>query len=736
MQLAGGVYDQNGAAISNALVRFAGPGDRYFEYRATTDQDGRFVLEIPSGDRGTLMVEAAGFQKYRAPASATDGEVKIVLSPAGLNESVTITRSETRVDETSASVVVVDRQKLDTTAAATLDDRLRQVPGFSLFRRAGSRTANPTTQGVSLRGVGASGASRALVLADGVPLNDPFGGWIYWGRIPAESISQVEILRGASGDLYGNSAIGGVISVLTRRPAPDPFASIETSYGTQRTPFASGYASIAASDWSGSIAGEFFQTAGFIPVDEAQRGSVDTRANVRRSVIAPFVERSFKNKDRIFGTVEFFRESRENGTRLQTNDTDLETLTGGIDWELTSHDFVTLRVNGGSQNYDQTFSAVSPDRNSESLNRLQHVPSKFFGLSGQWTGNHREIVLFAGADFRGVRGHSDETGFLAGSATSKLDAGGREFTTGIFAGVIAPLATRLTIGGGFRVDWWRNLDGFSRSTTLSSGAVTQTDFPDRAESAFSPRLSALYRLTDNVAIAATFSTGFRRPTLNELYRNFRVGDIVTLANANLEAERARSFDTSAIVDTFDRRLYVRAGIFCTTISDNVSNVTLSVSPVLTIRQRQNVGRTRACGFEADGNFRITNDLRISGGYLFVDSRVTSFPANTLLEGLFIPQIARHQFSMQVAYTAVKQTTLGAQIRAASSQFDDDLNQFRLNSFATTDVFASRRMGSKVEIFAAAENLFDSKIEAGRTPALTVAAPRTFRLGLRLRLGRN
>src|SRR4030095_3445806 len=93
-------------------------------------------------------------------------------------------RTETRVSDTAASVAVLSREDLSTTAALTVDDALRQIPGFSLFRRSGSRTANPTSQGVSLRGVGASGASRAVVLADGIPINDPFGGWVLLGRGP------------------------------------------------------------------------------------------------------------------------------------------------------------------------------------------------------------------------------------------------------------------------------------------------------------------------------------------------------------------------------------------------------------------------------------------------------------------------------------------------------------------------------------------------------------------------
>jgi outer membrane receptor protein involved in Fe transport len=544
------------------------------------------------------------------------------------------------------------------------------------------------------------------------------------------------MLRGPAGDLYGSSAIGGVISIRTLSPGLTPFASIETSYGTQRTPSVSLYASAGRSNWAGSIAGEFFRTDGFVIVDESQRGDADVRANVERSAIVPFIQRSFADRGRIFASMEFFQEMRGNGTRLQTNDTHIRNFTAGADWNVTSRDLFVIRLNGGTQSYHQTFSAVAPDRNSEMLNRLQHVPVDFFGASGQWTRTHRRNILFAGFDVRSVRGHSDEIGIFGGAATSTSDSGGRELTNGIFAGAVLPFTSRFTVSGGVRIDWWRNSRGFARTVSLSSGAATLTNFPDRSESAFSPRISALYRLTDRISLAASVGSGFRRPTLNELYRNFRVGDVITLANAHLRAERAVGFDAAVITNAFKQRLYVRAGAFCTSISENVSNVTLNVTPSLITRQRMNVGRTRSCGLESDWNYAATEQLRISGGYLFVDSRVVRFPANLGLEGLRIPQVARHQFSLQLMYSAPTIATLAAQVRAVGAQFDDDQNQFLLRDFTTVDLFASRRLASQVEVFAAAENLFDTKIEAGRTPVLTLGTPRTFRVGLRFRFAKR
>src|SRR5688500_6810129 len=164
----------------------------------------------------------------------------VLLAQTTVSETITVTatRTETRLADTPASVVVLTKETLDETAAPTLDDALRQVAGFTLFRRSGSRVANPTAQGVTLRGVGASGASRALVLDDGVPLNDPFGGWVYWGRVSRLSLDRVEVVRGGASDLYGSGAMGGVVQFLRRR---DPSVSAEVASGSQSTDSASVY---------------------------------------------------------------------------------------------------------------------------------------------------------------------------------------------------------------------------------------------------------------------------------------------------------------------------------------------------------------------------------------------------------------------------------------------------------------------------------------------------------------
>jgi Outer membrane receptor proteins, mostly Fe transport len=274
---------------------------------------------------------------------------------------------------------------------------------------------------------------------------------------------------------------------------------------------------------------------------------------------------------------------------------------------------------------------------------------------------------------------------------------------------------KFVLSGGVRLDHWREYSAYSDTRPLNSLITNRTILPDRDETAVSPRISALFRLNSAISITGNFSKGFRQPTLNELYRSFRVGNVLTVANAGLRAERATTGEAGVLVSEFTDRLYVRAVAFCTVIDQPVSNVTLASTPALITRQRQNLGQTRSCGLEAESQFRVRRDLTLSAGYLFVDARVTNFPADRSLESLRVPQVATNQFTFQARYDNARIANIALQLRAAGEQFDDDQNIFRLAGFATVDVFASRRIDRSLEIYIAAENILNDKIEAGRTP---------------------
>lgn len=212
------VRDSAGAVISGADVELRAGS---YEARATSDAQGQFIFAPAPGMSGTVTAHAEGFSSLQQEwAADADSQVRLtlVLTPASSHEEVTVsaTRTEMRLTETPGSTVMLSNTEVAATPALRVDDVLRQVPGFSLFRRSGSRVANASNQGVSLRGLGGSASSRALVLEDGLSIVDAFGGWVYWDRVPRESLQDVEVFRGGASNLYGSDTLGAESSSSSR----------------------------------------------------------------------------------------------------------------------------------------------------------------------------------------------------------------------------------------------------------------------------------------------------------------------------------------------------------------------------------------------------------------------------------------------------------------------------------------------------------------------------------------
>jgi outer membrane receptor protein involved in Fe transport len=647
-------------------------------------------------------------------------------STPAFSEAVTVvaTRFELPADDAPASVVTIGREHLALAPAPALDDTLRQVPGFALFRRSGSRTANPTSQGVSLRGVGASGASRAAVLCDGVPLSDPFGGWVYWSRVPRAAVERVEILRGGGSSLYGSGALGGVIRLFRQETGPRA-ARLEASMATQETPEASAFGRTHLGSWTVDAAGEFLRTDGYILVDDAERGSIDTPASSRHATGELSLARALGNRGRAFVRGSLFDESRGNGTVVQENDTRIRQASAGMDWTVSTGR-VAVRAFAADQDYAQTFSTIDAGRNSERLNRTQDVAARSLGGSAEWLhsfgARHR---IAAGVELRRVRGENDEVA-IAGTTRTPSRVEGRQRLAGVFAEDHVQLGPRTSLTLGLRADQWRNDD--ARRTT----GGTTADLASRSESALSPRAALVQDVGRGWTIVSSAYRAFRAPTLNELYRSFRVGNVLTQANESLEAERLTGLDAGVRWSPPAGRFTVAGTAFRMTVEDPIANVTVASTPALIERQRRNLGRTRTQGLELEGEWRPSSSFRVAAAYLLSDARVRSFPADRALEGRRVPQVARHGASVQ-AHVSTPAARAWIQARWSGAAYDDDLNALRLGPFATIDARLERPWGP-ASVFVAAENLLDTRYDVGRTPTRTIGPPRALRAGLTLDVG--
>ena len=275
---------------------------------------------------------------------------------------------------------------------------------------------------------------------------------------------------------------------------------------------------------------------------------------------------------------------------------------------------------------------------------------------------------------------------------------------------------------GARFDRWRNYEGF----------FNRTLFADRSETAFSPRVSVSRFFNDRFSLNASVYRAFRAPTLNELYRNFRVGNIVTNANSELSAERLTGGEAGFGIRTLRDRMFIRSNLFWSHISDSIANITLSTTPALITRQRQNLGAIRARGVEVSATLVPNRSWELSAEYLLTNTTVLRFPANRSLEGLLVPQIPRNQFNFQVSYTN-SGWTAATQGRFVSKQFDDDLNTLPLQRFFTLDAHVSRAVSEQARVFVAVQNLNGVRYEVSSTPVFTLGPPMLVRAGVRVSL---
>jgi outer membrane cobalamin receptor len=613
-------------------------------------------------------------------AAAPDQAIKPVQTTITVNAELT--------EESPQFITILNQENIQSIAGTELDDRLRQVPGFSLFRRSSSVVANPTTQGVSLRGVGSTGASRTLMLWDGVPVNDPFGGWVYWDRLDPFYVDRVEVLRGAATSVFGDRAMTGTISLFST-PEKQQQIWADVIGGNEGTVDASaGYANLWG-PFGLSFNSRGFTTDGYYITPEPTRGSVDTPANVRFATGDVHLD-YLGSHDHLSIHADVLAEERHNGTELTQNSTGLGTIGGNYTHSWTNDQISFLLFHTQGQ-FHSTYSSVSADRNTERLTALQHVPEEDIGGAAYWQHHGKDWHAVGGADFDGVHGISYDTSLSTGVLTKN---GGTLVEHGIFA------------QGDYEIGPARLFAGMRHQFTGQNG-----------ETFISPNAGVSVGLKD-FRLRASGYRSFRAPTLNELYRPFRVGNVQTLANPSLVPEGLVCYEAG--VDWQHGGTQVNLTAFHNSLQDLIDNATLRTTPTLILRQRQNFPNALSRGFETNVS-QTWRRWRAEAGYLYADTRLSS--------GQRIPQVPKQQGTAQLTYSADK-TLISFGLRAYGLQFDDDLNQFLLPGYAAIGASAQQRITRRLSAIASVENLLDRQYLVALTPSPNTGQPRLWHVGLR------
>jgi outer membrane cobalamin receptor len=761
--IAGVVMDSSGGAIPGASVVVR--TDSGAEQQTVTGPDGRFSFDKAPTGPATLVVRAAGFAVKEQPVPES-GPMEIVLAPAALLENVTVTptRSERRLGDVAASVNVLDSDAVRESPAVVADDVLRQIPTFSLFTRASSLSSHPTSQGVSLRGIGPSGVSRTLVMADSIPQNDPFGGWVYWTRVPLASVDRIEVVDGPSSSLYGNYAMGGVINILTARPSKQTL-ELKPQYGNHNSPKLDFLGGDVWRKLGAMVEGSLFDTDGFPIVAPAERGPIDNNASVNFRNVNVKLDYTPANGVNTYARAGYFHENRDNG-KISTfapvveeaNDTTWKFVSGGTRIALPDSSGLQASLFTDFETFHSNFLAVpatTPQRSVARGTLNQTVPAKDFGGMVQWSRAFGSAnFVTAGTDWHWVDGESQEDGLDAQTGTSVVlhrVSGGTQQSVAAFVQDIFTPVSNLTLTLGVRLDHWGNYNAHSLENTVSKGVLgaptvnNNASLPEQTQTVGTPRAAAMYRLSDRINIWGDVNSGFRAPTLNELYRQFRKGAVTTLANYALVPERLVGGEGGVNI-TVAHNVTVRATVFDNHVQNPVTNVTITTpvtpvtlptatatcipSPSQVCVQRQNVGRTEILGFQADVEYRFRS-WRVTAGYLYDDATVKENITNPALVGNLLPEVPKNRGSVQVAYVNPKLATVAFDIQGVGAQFDDDLNTRVLPGYAVADFSVSRTITKNFDAYIGMQNIFNAVYDVATLPT-TIGSPRLVNGGLRIR----
>jgi outer membrane receptor protein involved in Fe transport len=656
-------------------------------------------------------------------AQAAASEIILVLHPSAVSQQITVTATRSSIDmpATANTVYALSARDLNNFPATALDDKLRQQAGFELFRRSSSRVQNPTSQGISLRGLGSTAASRTLVLQDNVPSNDPFGGWIHWDEIPAEAVETIAIATGGGSDLYGSSALGGVIDVVPERPTA-ALAEASAIGGGQDTSSVGVRGDLGNAQWKQLLAADSFRTAGYIPTAPSVAGPIDTPANVHYQAARTETDRIFANSNRGFLIGNMLNEARANGTPVQTNVTRLWRYIGGDDWSAGAKASGRIRLFGSDEGYRQSFSSINAARTSETLTRLQHVRTQELGASSDAALALAPVAFVAGIDVRDIRATDNEASF---TSSPGIDTSARQRFLGGFGEALAQHRS-WSAALSLRLDSVWNLD--TRVITQPPPAAT----PNRSEFIASPGLGIARQIASTATIHASVFRAFRTPTMNELYRTGQVGQETTQANAQLQSERATGWEIGATYASPANLIALAGTFFWTEINRPVSAVLISSTATSILDRRENLGQIVSQGTELHLDLAPTRPISATLGYQYAHAVVTQFSAQPALIGNWIPEVPRQSFTAQLRAERRSLGSLTLAARAGGHAWDDSANTYLLNSFFQLDLFARHDFGPRWTASVILNNLLNQRPDVARTPILTLGSPFLAQAGLAFR----
>ncbi len=662
------------------------------------------------------LVAAAALASTALPALADEGpNGEIVVRGTGLEKTP---------GTPAYSTVEIGRDAITTSASGRIEDVLTSVAGFQQFRRSDSRSSNPSAQGVTLRALGGNATSRALVLLDGVPMADPFFGYVPLPALTPDTLGSIRVTRGGGSGPFGAGALSGTIELESA--GPDQLGLVNGQLLASQRGETEASLSIAPRLGAGFavVSGRWDRGKGFFTTPEAQRVPATVRVryeswSTQIRAVAPLTDTVELQARALVYRDDRLLRFKGATTSSEGQDASLR-LVGRGDWQFDALGYVQVR------NFDNIVVSATSFRPT-----LDQYDTPAQGLGGKFELRPpvgENDVLRLGVDWRRASGTMKENALNAttGAVTARRRAGGVNTDLGFYAENDLTLG-KLVLTGGLRADRTVIADGYFEVRNNAGTVTSRTDYATQSDWTVTWRGGAVLRANDMIALRAAAYSGLRQPTLNELYRPFTVFPVTTQANATLRNEKQKGFEAGIdLTPAAGLRLSVTG--FDNRIEDAIANVTVGTN----LRQRQNVDQIRARGVETAAHAEL-GMVRFDGSLAWTDAEVRNGAASNLT-GKRPAQTPRIAASATLGLAPAPGWDVSATLRHVGQQYEDDLQVDSLKAATTLDLFAQVPLPKGISLVLRAENVFDAEIVTRNSGgSIDLGNPRTVWAGVRVKI---
>lgn len=592
---------------------------------------------------------------------------------------VTATRTPHTLKDVPVETVVVTRQDIERSNAQNVMDVLKTIPGIQTAVHDdvfGTYSWRAKLQGLSLND------GYGLILIDGQRVMGcgQSGGMGEYGiglnQIPVEMIEKIEVVKGPGSALYGSDAVAGVINIITRKIPEKPTGLAGASYGWYKVKemVKNGVILKPSDDGKSRNMSQGYVTFGDRPLDKLGyliNYSYESADDIREDPIQSD-RHSLMTKMDLAASDDldlFIKGEASDYEKTDNRDEKSYRLLAGLDWRAgDNHD---LTVKGFTYNWD--FVHGYPGYSYG----YKHGDIDFDQAEIQytWFAGHRNTIV-AGSEVQqqGI----DYT--IENDDNSIIDVQEDVTTYSFYGQDEITVLDDLTLVAGLRYD-------------------DHSTFGDK----INPKLSLMYRVTEDTVFRGSVGRAFKSPTIRQLYYNapYRHGDYYVQSNPNLDAETAVGYSAGLEQWLFDQTLMMNLGLFRNEVDQMVvRDDTGLLYNGLPLQTYQNVEEAVTQGIELLGRFNYA-DFSLTCSYTYTDSENKEI-------GKDLTYVPRNSFSMVPAYEW-KQYGLGISgtLTYTGKQYKDTDNTSQIDANTVVDAKIFKDLGGKARLSFEADNIFDS-----------------------------